>query len=185
MCYSFLTPARVSFQKLSLVFLFHGCMCNINTLLLVKLALSRCRSAPFKSTRLWRACLHVFSSSRLEGFGGEKMWSCDLPFSVIIYNFVSTVRNTKSNAWMGPPNPKRRMGRSLNSLPFSFPESFVWLCLVVTCHVHRTCESLLSWLHPSLLSYANASSYGVMNFTCLSVTLYACPIAVTKQYAMC
>jgi hypothetical protein len=95
----------------------------------------------------------VFSSSRLEGFGGEKMWSCDLPFAVIIYNFVSTVRNTKSNAWMGPPNPKRRMGRSLDITVHSNQlNNYVKVIMLIisTLHIIATYERFICCDTPSV-----------------------------------
>jgi hypothetical protein len=39
-----------------------------------------------------------------------------------------------------------------NSLPFLFPKSFVWLCLVVTCHVHPTPLTSIYLAPPSLLA---------------------------------
>ena len=111
----------------------------MNTLVLIKLVLSHCRLAPFKSTRLWHACLHMFSSSHLEGFGGRKCGHviCHLQY---YYNFVFTVRNTKSNARMGPPNPKRRMGRSLCAAPISW-----WLSVLRLAYPRRNSPTVVEF----------------------------------------
>jgi hypothetical protein len=62
-------------------------------------------------SQLWHHCLSMFSASHLEGFGGRKS-------DHVIFGLVCLWLLRYTNSRMGPPNPKRRLGRSLENLRF-------------------------------------------------------------------